>query len=90
MTGTRTFIPTMPKVFVDAWFTQIWPKRLAEHSSASTGSILDPPDICESSELQRIKQFGPSWTWMSYTPAQKEYFRALDRGETPPPPPPEA
>lgn len=86
MTGSRTYIPAMPQIFVSAWFERVWPKRLAEHSSASTGSIFDPPDVCESSELQRIKRFGPAWTWMGYSDAQKEYFRALDRGETPPPP----
>ena len=90
MTGSRTYIPAMPQIFVSAWFERVWPKRLAEHRSAIAGTILDPPDISESAELQRIKQFGPSWTWMSYTPAQKEYFWQLDRGETPPPPAPEA
>ena len=90
MTGTRTHIPTMPQVFVNAWFKQIWPRHVAKHRTAATGTILDRPDTSESAELQRIRQFGPAWTWMGYSKAQKEYFRALDRGETPPPPPPDA
>ena len=51
MAGSRTYIPAMPQIFVSAWFERVWPKRLAEHSSASTGTILDPPDISETARL---------------------------------------
>jgi hypothetical protein len=81
-------MPHMPTVFINAWRKQILPKHIARHRSGH-GSILDLPNESESEQLARIRKYGPAWAWMGYSQAQRDFFWAVERGETPPAPPPD-
>ena len=77
--GGKTFIPAMPQCYLDLWHKEVWPHVLKVHGGGTNkGSILDRKVITTNSKLERIKRFGPTWSWMSLSKAAREQEWQLD------------
>ncbi len=62
--GGKTFIPAMPQSYLELWHRIVWPMALKKYGGDTIkGSILDKKISTTNSQLERIKQFGPSWSW---------------------------
>ena len=70
--GGKTFIPAMPQCYLELWHRIVWPMALKKYGGDTMkGSILDKKVLTTNSLLDRIKQFGPAWSWMSLSPQAK-------------------
>jgi hypothetical protein len=70
--GGKTFIPAMPQCYLELWHRIVWPMALKKYGGDTIkGSILDKKVLTTNSQLERIKQFGPAWSWMSLSPQAK-------------------
>lgn len=70
--GSRTFNPAMPQCYLELWHRIVWPMALKKYGGDTIkGSILDKKVLTTNSQLERIKQFGPAWSWMSLSPQAK-------------------
>ena len=70
--GGKTFIPAMPQCYLELWHRIVWPLALKKYGGDTIkGSILDKKVLTTNSQLERIKQFGPAWSWMSLSPQAK-------------------
>jgi len=76
--GGKLFIPAMPQCYLELWHRIMWPKVLKEHGDTNKGSILGEKVITTNRKLERIKQFGPSWSWMSLSREAREQEWAID------------
>ncbi len=77
--GGDLHLPAMPQSYLESWHQIIWPKVLKVHGGdRNKGSILDKKVITTNSKLERIKQFGPSWSWMALAEVHKEAFWASE------------
>jgi len=77
--GGRTFTPAMPQCYLELWHQIVWPKVLKDHGGDTIkGSILDKKVITTNSQLERIKQFGPTWSCMALSKAAKAQEWQLD------------
>jgi len=77
--GGKTFIPAMPQCYLELWHKEVWPHVLKVHGGDNLkGSILDRKVSTTNSRLERIKQFGPTWSWMSLSEAAKEQEWQID------------
>jgi len=77
--GGRTFTPAMPQCYLELWHQIVWPKVLKEHDGDTIkGSILVKKVITTNNKLERIKQFGPTWSWMALSKAAKAQECQLD------------
>ncbi len=75
----RTFIPAMSQCYLELWHQIVWPKVLKDHGGDTIkGSILDKKVLTTNSQLERFKQFGPAWSWMSLSEAAKNQEWAID------------
>lgn len=80
--GGRIFIPAMPQCYLELWHRIVWPKVLKYHGGDNLkGSILDKKVISTNTELERIKQFGPTWSWMALSRAARNQEWRLESGE---------
>ncbi len=69
--GGKTFIPAMPQCYLELWHRIVWPMALKKYGGdTNRGSILDR-NVTTNSQLERIRQFGPSWSWMALSKAAK-------------------
>jgi hypothetical protein len=70
--GGKAFIPAMPQCYLELWHRIVWPMALKKYGGDTIkGSILDKKVLTTNSQLERIKQFGPAWSWMSLSPQAK-------------------
>ncbi len=77
--GGKTFIPAMPQCYLELWHRIVWPMALKKYGGdVNKGSILDKKVSRTNSQLERIKQFGPTWSWMSLSPQAKAEEWELD------------
>jgi len=64
--GGELHLPAMSQCYLELWYQIVWPKVLKENGGdINKASILDIKVITSTDKLERIKQFGPSWSWMS-------------------------
>ena len=78
---TEPHLPAMPACYLELWHRIVWPMALKEYGSDTIkGSILDKKVISTNTELERIKQFGPSWSWMALSPAARREEWRLESG----------
>ena len=71
-TGGELHLPAMLACYLELWHRIVWPKALKHHGGDKLkGSILDKKVLSTNTELERIKKFGPSWTWMSLSKAAR-------------------
>ncbi len=76
--GGKTFIPAMPQCYLELWHRIVWPMALKKYGGdANRGNILDGK-VTTNSQLERIRQFGPTWSWMALSKAAKEQEWQLD------------
>jgi hypothetical protein len=69
----------MPQCYLELWHQIVWPKVLKDHGGDTIkGSILDKKVITTNSQLERIKQFGPTWSCMALSKAAKAQEWQLD------------
>ena len=77
--GGKTFIPAMPQCYLELWHRIVLPMALKKYGGDTIkGSILDKKVATTNSQLERIKQFGPAWSWMSLSEAAKNQEWAID------------
>ena len=77
--GGKTFIPAMPQCYLELWHRIVWPMALKKYGGdVNKGSILDKQKASTNSQLERIKQFGPTWSWMSLSEAAKNQEWAIE------------
>ncbi len=77
--GVKTFIPSMPQCYLELWHRIVWPMALKKYGGdVNKGSILDKQKASTNSQLERIKQFGPAWSWMSLSSEAKAQEWQLD------------
>ena len=77
--GGKTFIPAMPQCYLELWHRIVWPMALKEYGGdMNKGSILAKKVSTTNDKLERIKQFGPSWSWMSLSREAREQEWAID------------
>ena len=77
--GGKTFIPAMPQCYLELWQCIVWPMALKKYGGDTIkGSILDKKVITTNIKLERIRQFGPTWSWMALSKAAKEQEWQLD------------
>jgi len=70
--GGKTFILAMPQCYLELWHRIVWPMALKKYGGDTIkGSILDKKVLTTNPQLERIKQFGPAWSWMSLSPQAK-------------------
>ena len=80
--GGELRLPAMPQCYLESWQRIVWPKVLKKHSGDNLkGSILDKKVSTTNPQLERIKQFGPTWSWMALSPEAKEQEWRLESGE---------
>ena len=80
--GGELHLPAMPACYIELWFRIRWPKLLKAYGGDNLkGSILDKKVLSTNTELERIKQFGPTWDWMALTPDAKAQEWRLESGE---------
>ena len=76
--GGKTFIPAMSQCYLELWHRIVWPMALKKYGGdANRGSFLDGK-VTTNSQLERIRQFGPTWSWMALSKAAKEQEWQLD------------
>jgi len=64
--GGELNLPAMSQCYLELWHQIVWSKVLKHHGDDTIkGCILDKKVITTNNKLERIKQFGPSWSWMS-------------------------
>ena len=75
--GGELHLPAMPACYLELWHRIVWPMALKEHGGDTIkGSILDKKVSTTNPQLERIKQFGPTWSWMALSPeARREEWR---------------
>ena len=79
---TEPHLPAMPACYLELWQRIVWPKVLKKHGGDNLkGSILDKKVSTTSTELERIKLYGPAWSWMALSPEAKEQEWRLESGE---------
>jgi hypothetical protein len=78
--------PALPKSFVDYWREKILPEQLAPYQDIKR-TILDLPNQEDSEQASRIRNYGMYWTWWKVNDEWREWFWAIDCGDTPPHPP---
>ena len=79
---TEPHLPAMPQCYLELWHRIVWPKALKEHGGdILKGSILDKKVSTTNPQLERIKQFGPTWSWMALSPQAKAQELRLESGE---------
>ncbi len=77
--GGKAFIPAMPQCYLELWHRIVWPMALKKYGGDTIkGSILVKKVITTNNKLERIKQFGPTWSWMSLSPQAKAEEWELD------------
>ena len=77
--GGKTFIPAMPQCYLELWHRIVWPMALKEYGGdMNKGSILNKKVSTTNPKLERIKRFGPTWSWMSLSKAAKAQEWAID------------
>ena len=75
-------LPAMPQCYLELWHRIVWPKALKHHGGDDLkGSILDKKVLSTNTELERIKKFGPTWSWMALSPEAKAQEWRLESGE---------
>ena len=81
-TGGELHLPAMPACYLELWHRIVWPKAL-KHCGGDNlkGSILDKKVSTTNPQLERIKQFGPTWSWMALSPAARREELRLESGE---------
>ena len=80
--GGELRLPAMPQCYLESWQRIVWPKVLKKHGGDNLkGSILDKKVSTTNPQLERIKQFGPTWSWMALSPEAKEQEWRLESGE---------
>ena len=81
-TGGELHLPAMPQCYLELWHRIEWPKAVKEHGGDNLkGSILDKKVSTTNPQLERIKQFGPTWSWMALSPEAKAQELRLESGE---------
>jgi len=75
MTGTKTFYGNVPVSFRAWWLEQHAAKLQGDTGG---GCILDQPADADTAELQRLRRFGPTWSWWSVPADQHDYWWSLD------------
>ena len=81
-TGGELHLPAMPACYLELWHRIVWPKVLKHYGGDNLkGSILDKKVISTNTELERIKKFGPTWSWMALSKAAKAQEWRLESGE---------
>jgi len=79
MTGTKTFYGNVPASYRRWWFQRIYPTHAARlQGITGGGGILDQPASADTAELQRLRQFGPTWSWWSVPQDLREHFWSQD------------
>ena len=79
---TEPHLPATPACYLELWQRIVWPKVLKKHGGDNLkGSILDKKVSTTNPQLERIKQFGPTWSWMALSPEAKEQEWRLESGE---------
>ena len=79
MTGTKTFTGNVPASFRAWWLENVYPARVAVlRGDTSGGCILDQPADADTPELQRLRRFGPTWSWWSVPEDQREQWWSHD------------
>lgn len=79
---TEPHLPAMPACYLELWHRIVWPKVLKKHGGDNLkGSVLDKKVTTTSTELERIKLYGPAWSWMALSPEAKEQEWRLESGE---------
>ncbi len=77
--GGKTFIPAMPQCYLELWHRIAWPMALKKYGGDTIkGSILDKKVLTTNSQLERIKQFGPAWSWMALSREAQNQEWAID------------
>lgn len=80
--GGELHLPAMPQCYLESWQRIVWPKVLKKHGGDNLkGSILDKKVSTTNPQLERIKQFGPTWSWMALSPEAKAQEWRLESGE---------
>ena len=80
-TGGELHLPAMPACYLELWHRIVWPMALKEYGGDNLkGSILDKKVSTTNPQLERIKQFGPTWSWMALSPEAKAQEWELDAG----------
>ena len=80
--GGELRLPAMPQCYLESWQRIVWPKVLKKHGGDNLkGSILDKRVSTTSTELERIKLYGPAWSWMALSPAARREELRLESGE---------
>ena len=80
--GGELRLPAMPQCYLESWQRIVWPKVLKKHGGDNLkGSILDKKVLSTNTELERIKKFGPAWSWMALSKAAKAQEWRLESGE---------
>ena len=80
--GGELRLPAMPQCYLESWQRIVWPKVLKKHGGDNLkGSILDKKVLSTNTELERIKRFGPTWSWMALSPEAKAQEWRLESGE---------
>lgn len=79
MTGTKTFYGNVPASFRRWWLEHVYPKHVAKlQGDATGGCILDQPIDTDTAELQRLRRFGPTWSWWSVPEDQRSRWCSQD------------
>jgi len=79
MTGIKTLYGNVPTSFRSWWLENVYPARVAVlRGDTNGGCILDQPADADTAELQRLRRFGPAWSWWSVPAEQREQWWALD------------
>ena len=79
---TEPRLPAMPACYLEYWHEVVWPHVLKQHGGdTNKGSILDKKVSTTNPHLERIKQFGPTWSWMALSPEAKAQEWRLESGE---------
>jgi len=77
--GGKTFLPATPQCYLELWHRIVWPMALKKYGGDTIkGSILDKKVSTTNDKLERIKQFGPSWSWMSLSREAQNQEWAID------------
>ena len=80
--GGELHLPAMPQCYLESWQRIVWPKVLKKHGGDNLkGSVLDKKVSTTNPQLERIKKFGPTWSWMALSPEAKAQEWRLESGE---------
>jgi hypothetical protein len=73
--GGELRLPAMPQCYLESWQRIVWPKVLKKHGGDNLkGSVLDKKVTTTSTELERIKLYGPAWSWMALPPWARDAY----------------